>query len=1840
MRKNYYDIEENYIDKIGKQEDEECYKFLGMNDDDSKANIKKCYENILSNYLDEKLIELESKERELLKKNIKLIIENLNSSFSGLKHSLNINDFIKVKKERIDNTKNLFKSEIIKGFAMTKSACSKNMSERQEKAKILIFNFDLNEHEMKAPLEFSNSEKNKKKENKDDKKVEEINMNDKSWINKFISAVESLDVNVILINKGIDHKLMERLKQKIIVAINVKQLSLQKIAYCTRGTVIESLKDFSSYIYNKNDKNKKSNICGTCSFEIKNMKKFEENEDKIIFPYNKIEEYSEDYFKNTIYWPKYKLMKFESKNNDLFWTLLLSGTDKKKLVSIKSLLKEEIFLTAKEYYLQQKILYFLFCDIPKFLGNNFIKEIIEQRQNLMLTSKTKSSDIYINTIRKRLPNYRQKELLDKNENKNLENINNIKNIMNKDFIKIDNPNILKTKLSNDSINNKNINKQTKQSSNQNTTVINMSIIDSNKEEELSESPKFSSKKKLIILNKNEIFDSSKDLINKIKNDKNDDSANKFISPGINNENVIATPENRKSIITETSNEISGFSLFQNQEKNENENITINLNKYDVKADNMIENNENQKGNEANDEDCYKNGFDISPIIIKKEDKISKLCLIKLKMCKGDSNYNQPQTQTKFDKSKIGQTQRNIYNETEVKKRLTTICGKAEELELIYYNFENEEKEVKNKKSKDKQLGRFIIEMLADKDKKCPNEDCNNYMHKHFYYLYNSNCSRIKISYMSKKEFTERNGDEIINYINSKNNESKFLFENTEQNKEIDYNIDIFSYGYCEKCKQIVTPLIKIPKDFFAYSTAKFFKHILNNSKLKNRKNVLYNLINPQNEVKFEASKNKICEDHLSFRDISRIFISKYGILNIQYLNYKKYDIISIREIPEYIKIKNMENISNINDKKSRKAENNANTYDNKENKKIENTFNINDKENKINNNDNFENNFVDIIKLIGKKFIEEEEEIKSIYKKKFSLEVENNLLDKNIIYSINEFINLLNIITKFLGKKENEEKIYNKANENKNEVNDGERNSHPNISNRESSASKDITSIFEEIIKKIYSQNIDYSKKYGLYKKIAFRIAQIKVLYNKVRILIHNIKIYISLITIFNNIKLVKTIKESSKDISQLFQRKPEKSYSEPLKKLNEEVLDLSKISFNSKIFKSLINNYISLGRIQENEKDENEREEDEKKEYKNEIEEKNENNENNNEKNDSTENEKKEKLEYEKYIQMLDNIKFYEEKTNDYSSIIKESDLSSIVSYGISSTEYKTYFKERTNLLDIKRADIDYSNNNSEYSINFINECENNTSEKIMNYLYKTLLIFKSTTNYNLPSDKSQKSTKKNSTPIASIPNNNKLLETEILIKEKDKIHITIKSIDKEKFLPILKQSRKLTITRQTKSGALNSPNVFAKANENEYEESEKQLDIIDKKIKRFFQDLDKIINDMKNKFKEIKLNNNENNYEYFENMFENIKLEYNSNANQNNKENINNSDTGDLDKKKKLLNIFIESLKEQKKNLNTPFQQNPKKNDNGNNEDNKKEENDGNFDLIESIGQLYHFEDYIQKSEIEIVIHFPRQFEALRTAYCATYEEFLVSIMESEIWTNVSGGKSKASFYKTKDEKYLFKSINQSEFKMFNDLADEYFHHMGEYLFHTMPSLLIKTLGIYEIHIKKEKEGKLVEENYYLMLMENMNYGINLDSIITDSYDLKGSVINRYVSKDKRQKNPKIVKLDNNFREDFNNEPLPIKRSLYDLMIVAVQNDTLILSMIEIVDYSLLIRIIYDENEKINYIRIGIIDYIRKYTWDKKLEHYIKMVLNGFADPTIINPDHYKNRFEKEISNYFIGV
>lgn len=52
------------------------------------------------------------------------------------------------------------------------------------------------------------------------------------------------------------------------------------------------------------------------------------------------------------------------------------------------------------------------------------------------------------------------------------------------------------------------------------------------------------------------------------------------------------------------------------------------------------------------------------------------------------------------------------------------------------------------------------------------------------------------------------------------------------------------------------------------------------------------------------------------------------------------------------------------------------------------------------------------------------------------------------------------------------------------------------------------------------------------------------------------------------------------------------------------------------------------------------------------------------------------------------------------------------------------------------------------------------------------------------------------------------------------------------------------------------------------------------------------------------------------------------------------------------------------------------------------------------------------------------------------------------------------------------------------------------------------------------------------------------------------------------------------------------------------AIWNDTLFLSALQVMDYSLLIGI----NSSQHQLVVGIIDYMRQYTWDKKIENKFK--------------------------------
>lgn len=77
-----------------------------------------------------------------------------------------------------------------------------------------------------------------------------------------------------------------------------------------------------------------------------------------------------------------------------------------------------------------------------------------------------------------------------------------------------------------------------------------------------------------------------------------------------------------------------------------------------------------------------------------------------------------------------------------------------------------------------------------------------------------------------------------------------------------------------------------------------------------------------------------------------------------------------------------------------------------------------------------------------------------------------------------------------------------------------------------------------------------------------------------------------------------------------------------------------------------------------------------------------------------------------------------------------------------------------------------------------------------------------------------------------------------------------------------------------------------------------------------------------------------------------------------------------------------------------------------------------------------------------------------------------------------------------------------------------------------------------------------------------------------------------------------------------------------------------------VDVMDYSLLVGVDDERKELV----LGIIDFMRQYTWDKHLETLVKAsgILGGPKNesPTIISPIQYKKRFRKAMTTYFLTV
>ncbi|XP_075789931.1 1-phosphatidylinositol 3-phosphate 5-kinase isoform X5 [Pelodiscus sinensis] len=264
---------------------------------------------------------------------------------------------------------------------------------------------------------------------------------------------------------------------------------------------------------------------------------------------------------------------------------------------------------------------------------------------------------------------------------------------------------------------------------------------------------------------------------------------------------------------------------------------------------------------------------------------------------------------------------------------------------------------------------------------------------------------------------------------------------------------------------------------------------------------------------------------------------------------------------------------------------------------------------------------------------------------------------------------------------------------------------------------------------------------------------------------------------------------------------------------------------------------------------------------------------------------------------------------------------------------------------------------------------------------------------------------------------------------------------------------------------------------------------------------------------------------------------------------------------------------------------------------------------------------------------IYYAGEFHKMRDVILRSNEEdFIHSLSHSLPW-QARGGKSGAAFYVTEDDRFILKQMPRLEVQSFLDFAPHYFIYITNAVQQKKPTALAKILGVYRIGYKNSQNN--TEKKLDLLVMENLFYGRKMSQV----FDLKGSLRNRNVKTDTGKESCDIVLLDENLLKMVRDNPLYIRSHCKAVLRASIHSDSHFLSSHLIIDYSLLVG----RDDTSNELVVGIIDYIRTFTWDKKLEMVVKStgILGGQGKmPTVVSPELYRTRFCEAMDKYFLMV
>ena len=193
----------------------------------------------------------------------------------------------------------------------------------------------------------------------------------------------------------------------------------------------------------------------------------------------------------------------------------------------------------------------------------------------------------------------------------------------------------------------------------------------------------------------------------------------------------------------------------------------------------------------------------------------------------------------------------------------------------------------------------------------------------------------------------------------------------------------------------------------------------------------------------------------------------------------------------------------------------------------------------------------------------------------------------------------------------------------------------------------------------------------------------------------------------------------------------------------------------------------------------------------------------------------------------------------------------------------------------------------------------------------------------------------------------------------------------------------------------------------------------------------------------------------------------------------------------------------------------------------------------------------------------HAPLAFRHLREHFGVQADDYLVSICgESSLRELGTPGKSGAVFYLTEDGKFLIKTVSKMESKFLRQILPNYYN----YVMRSENTLLPRFFGLIRITTASHRRIRLVIFNN--LLPQTLS--------IHEKYDLKGSTLGRYATKEERD-DPNVTLKDLDF-----DKQLLFSHKNHAMLKGQIESDLAWLRALQIMDYSLLLLLHFPAREK----------------------------------------------------------